>query len=348
MPTVRIGCVKFLNTLPLIEGLGAWKDAQLVAAVPSKLCPMLLRGEVDIALASVIDAARHAPGVIASGSAAERGDSGGVGGGGGVTILDVGMIGSDGPTRTVRVYSRVPFERVRTLHADTDSHTSVVLAQIILHHRFGVRPPPTVMDFHARERVALGAPASPPFPPSPPSPLLPHVHSGANGAKIGAKAGASEPPECLLLIGDKVETDPPARSEGYVHELDLGEAWKELTGLPLVYAAWLCRAGEEESLAVRAACSMLERSRLHNRTRLDHIVAAHAPGRHWDTDHAREYLGSLLRYDLGERERESVERFVTLAHEMGLLGADPSSSRPVLRWARPRLSPGPEAAGVAN
>ncbi|HPO92827.1 MAG TPA: hypothetical protein PL072_05075 [Phycisphaerales bacterium] len=158
--------------------------------------------------------------------------------------------------------------------------------------------------------------------------------------------GASEPPECLLLIGDKVETDPPARSEGYVHELDLGEAWKELTGLPLVYAAWLCRAGEEESLAVRAACSMLERSRLHNRTRLDHIVAAHAPGRHWDTDHAREYLGSLLRYDLGERERESVERFVTLAHEMGLLGAEPSSSRPVLRWARPRLSAGVEAVGA--
>ena len=336
MPTVRIGCVKFLNTLPLIEGLGAWKDAQLVAAVPSKLCPMLLRGEVDIALASVIDAARHAPGVTDK----ETGEGGGVGGSGdgGVTILDVGMIGSDGPTRTVRVYSRVPFERVRTLHADTDSHTSVVLARIILHHRFGVRPPPTVIDFHARERVALSAP------PSPPSPLFPRVHSGANGAKIGA----SEPPECLLLIGDKVETDPPARSEGYVHELDLGEAWKELTGLPLVYAAWLCRAGEEENLAVRAACSMLERSRLHNRTRLDHIVAAHAPGRHWDADHAREYLGSLLRYDLGERERESVERFVTLAHEMGLLGADPSSPRPVLRWARPRLSPGPEAAGVAN
>lgn len=345
MPTVRIGCVKFLNTLPLIEGLGAWKDAQLVAAVPSKLCPMLLRGEVDIALASVIDAARHAPGRTDK----ETGEGGGVGGSGdgGVTILDVGMIGSDGPTRTVRVYSRVPFERVRTLHADTDSHTSVVLAQIILHHRFGVRPPPAVMDFHARERVALSAPPSPPSPSLASSPTLPRPHNGANGAN-GAKISASETPECLLLIGDKVETDPPARSEGYVHELDLGEAWKELTGLPLVYAAWLCRAGEEENLAVRAACSMLERSRLHNRTRLDHIVAAHAPGRHWDTDHAREYLGSLLRYDLGERERESVERFVTLAHEMGLLGADPSSSRPVLRWARPRLSPGPEAAGAAN
>ena len=42
MHRVRIGYVKFLNTLPLVEGLAAWRDADLQAAVPSKLAAMLL------------------------------------------------------------------------------------------------------------------------------------------------------------------------------------------------------------------------------------------------------------------------------------------------------------------
>src|SRR5665213_4630797 len=42
-----------------------------------------------------------------------------------------------------------------------------------------------------------------------------------------------------LLIGDKVVCDEPA---GLPHQLDLGGAWKDLTGLPFVFAAWMARA----------------------------------------------------------------------------------------------------------
>lgn len=272
--SVRIGCVKYLNTLPLIEGLSAWRSAEVVSAVPSKLIGMLESGSVDVALASVVDAARE-----------------------GVTALPVGMIGCDGPTMTVRVFSRVPLERVTTLAADTDSHTSVLLARVIFKHVYGREV--SVVDYHARERAAVG----------------------------GGKHEGTEEPETLLLIGDKVETDPPAEAEGYVHQLDLGEAWKGLTGLPFVYAVWMCRAGEERSAAVVSACEVLDRARRHNRTRLDWLVNARAQERGWDADRARRYLAELLRYEVGAAERQAVSTFLRMCKEMGLV------ERGGVRWA---------------
>ncbi len=265
MLPVRIGCVKYLNTLPLIEGLASWRDAELIAAVPARLMDMLLSCEVDVALASVIDAARNR---------------------GRVALLPVGMIGSDGPTLTVRVFSRVPLEQVRAMGADTDSHTSVALMRIVMKRRYRVDV--RILDFDAREHMVLGRGDAP-----------------------------IDPPDALLLIGDKVQTDPPLEAE-YPHQLDLGEAWKELTGLPFVYAVWMCRAGEEGSLPVQLAASVLDRARRHNATRMDWLVAARAGERGWPVDAAANYLGHKLRYEVGEPEREAVARFVEECAALGL------------------------------
>lgn len=263
MAHVRIGCVKYLNTLPLIQGLDRWSDAAITPAAPSALFDMLVRERsVDVALASLVDAGREPDRVS--------------------LLSDAGVIGCDGPTRTVRLFSRVPFAAVKTLHADTESHTSVVLARLLLDRVFNVRP--TVQDLPE---------------------LTPQVTTAAW-------------PESLLLIGDKVETLAPTE-RAYPHQLDLGEAWKKFTGLPFVYAAWMCRRGEEFSDAVRAAMMVLERARLHNRTRLDWIVQSSSAARHWDAQHAAEYLGTLLRYDAGPREREAAELFVRMARESGFL-----------------------------
>ncbi|HZW07846.1 MAG TPA: MqnA/MqnD/SBP family protein, partial [Phycisphaerales bacterium] len=92
MDRVRIGCVKYLNTLPLIEGLEKDREIELVSAVPAKLGAMLSAGEVDVALASVVDFATSAVPLA---------------------MLAVGGIGCDGPTLTVRLFSQVPLESVR-------------------------------------------------------------------------------------------------------------------------------------------------------------------------------------------------------------------------------------------
>lgn len=270
MPPIRIGCVEYLNTLPMIEGLAGWRDAELIPTVPAALSGMLLASQIDIGLLSVVDAAR----------ASEE-----------LALLPVGMIGSDGPTLTVRLFSRIPFDQVRRLHADTDSHTSVALAQIVLdrlHGREGRAPIETV-PFHAAART--------------------------NGW-----------PETVLLIGDKVATDPPPLDD-HPHRLDLGQAWHDLTGLPFVYAVWMCRAADADSPAIRTAAHVLDHQRRHNATRLDWLVSARAAERGWQEEEAREYLGRSLKFAVGPREREAAAMFVDECARLGLV---PAGSE--LRW----------------
>lgn len=270
---VRIGCVRYLNTLPLIEGLEKAEGVTLIPAAPSLLSGLLDRGEADVALASLIDAQR----------ASSR-----------VALLPAGVIGCDGPTLTVRLYSAVPIDRIVRVHADAESHTARALLRILLRRRWGIDP--QQVDFDARELVE---------------------ERGGEGV---------EWPEAALLIGDKVVTGSPPAVR-YPHQIDLGEAWKELTGLPFVYAAWMCREKEAGSERVQRAVMLLDRQRRHNATRLDWLAARRGPERGWPVDLARRYLTELLRFDADARSREAVEAFFDAAHEEGLL-----AERRAVRW----------------
>lgn len=269
---VRIGAVSYLNTLPLIEGLEKLRGVEFTLSAPSGLIELLLSGRVDVALAPVIDAQR-APQALA--------------------LLPVGIIGCDGPTMTVRLYSVRPFQNIKRLHVDVDSHTSVALARVLLKKQFGAAP--EVVEFDTVHR------------------------SGASAER--------EWPEAMLLIGDKVVADAPPE-ERYPHQLDLGEAWKELTGLPFVYAAWMCRADEANSPAIREAAVVLDRQRRHNAMRLDWIAAKRGPEHGWTAELASTYLGAMLRYEVGERERRAVDAFYDAAAELGLI----ETRRPTM-WA---------------
>lgn len=263
MKPIRIACVRFLNTAPLVEGLSKMEGLSLLPAVPSRIADMVATGEADLGLCSIVDAVRSpVP----------------------LTLLPVGMIGCDGPTMTVRLFSRVPFEKVTTLHADTDSHTSVALARVILAKKFGVQP--SMHDFDALHR-----------------------------------APGADWPQTVLLIGDKVVTDHPPH-DAYPHQLDLGEEWKALTGLPFVYAMWMCRSDAlagPDAARLRHAALLLDRQRRHNATRLGWIVNTHAPKANWPVELAATYLGELLRYAVGEREREAVNRFFAEAAALSLI-----------------------------
>lgn len=272
MEPVRLGYVQYLNTLPLVTGLEAWGDVRLIPAVPSRLGDMLARGEADIALASLVDLATHAADVPLS-------------------LLPVGMIGCDGPTLTVRVYSRRPFEQADALHADGDSRTSVVLAQVVLAMRHGVRLRVSACDA---------------------------------GAELGRAAmGSPDAPDCLLVIGDKViaaeqEHGGTLRAT-YPHQLDLGQAWRELTGLPFVYACWMCRAPDANSPAIVSAAALLDRQRRRNVMRLDWIVDRFAAERHWPAEVARHYVRDCLRYEVTPAARAGAERFLAEASRLGLI-----------------------------
>jgi len=264
----RLGCVSYLNTLPLIEGLAKLQGLRLTLTAPSRLIDLLLAGEIDMGLVSIVDYQRS-PESLA--------------------LLPAGMIGCDGPTLTVRLFSSRPIAELAAIHADADSHTSVALLRIIMAERFGAQP--AIIDFDADAHRAAHAQ----------NPALPW-------------------PEALLLIGDKVVTDSPPAAL-YPHQLDLGEAWKQLTGLPFVYAMWMCRRSTLQADADRIALivAMLDRQRRHNQMRREWIADTRGPVRGWTPQAARHYLGDLLRFEVTDQHRAGVERFFDLAHHHNLI-----------------------------
>lgn len=121
-------------------------------------------------------------------------------------------------------------------------------------------------------------------------------------------------PDAVLLIGDKVvHAENGADTARYPYQLDLGEAWRELTGLPFVFAAWLARADAD----LGRLPEVLTRCRERNRRRTREIVAAHANG--WPVELATRYLERILRYEIGHRELESIELFWGQCRALGII-----------------------------
>ncbi len=265
---VRIGAVSYLNTLPLIEGLAKAEGAALTLTAPADLIGVLEDGTVDLALASTIDYLRcDKP----------------------LAVVPVGMIGCDGPTMTVRLFSKGPIDGVKVVHADVDSHTSVALLRVVLAERWGVAPAIEAFD--------------------------------ADAHRAAQSSGGQAWPEALLLIGDKVVTDSPPAVH-YRHQLDLGEAWHALTGLPFVYAAWMCLRERAGDPSIGLAAALLDRQRRHNAMRLGWIAREAASRRGWPGDVAVRYVTELLRYDFDARAGEGLTRFFELCAKHGLSGED--------------------------
>jgi predicted solute-binding protein len=94
-----------------------------------------------------------------------------------------------------------------------------------------------------------------------------------------------------------------------------------MTGLPFVYAMWMCRRAQAGSDVISTTAAVLDRQVRHNLTRLDWIIREYAPRHRWPIDLATRYLSELLRFRVGERERAAVARF--FAEVAGLEGKPP-------------------------
>lgn len=113
-----IGVVSYLNARPLYEYLGGEPGVVMRPAVPAELIGMVDRRECEVALLPVVDFRRNR----------ER-----------LERVSDSCIASDGETMTVRVFSKRPAEKVTRLHVDGESHTSIVLAQVLWRELYGCR-----------------------------------------------------------------------------------------------------------------------------------------------------------------------------------------------------------------
>ena len=255
----RLGAVDYLNTIPLIAGLENLESVCIQSDVPARQIAHLEDDVVDLALCSSIDILHSRVPLM---------------------VVPVGMLGCDGPTLTVRLFSSVPFEELTSVHCDIESHTSVELLRIILRECHGVDPEFIDLD---------------------------------SGVMLEEDPESIEH-EAVLLIGDKVVTSTlPETLCRY--QRDLGEAWHTMTGMPFVFATWLTRADQDagELERIRLAARILGRTRLRNRFRINQLVARHAPKHGWPIDLARRYLGEYLKYDLDARALSGLHRFLELA-----------------------------------
>ena len=181
---IRVGAVSYLNAKPLYYGLEAYAPAiGLDIDLPSRLASRLASGDLDVAL---IPSVEYFRGVAA-----------------GYEILPGFAIAARGPVRSVKLFSRVPFDRIDRLALDEGSRTSQALTRVWLDAAHGVRP-------GVIETLPMGV-----------SPL-------------------ESTADAVLVIGDRAMKVPDAPFHAVV---DLAEVWQAMTGLPFVFALWVARPG---------------------------------------------------------------------------------------------------------
>ncbi|MDB5326167.1 MAG: hypothetical protein JWM57_1736 [Phycisphaerales bacterium] len=243
---VRISAVSFFNTVALIYGLDGRPGIRLKRGVPSSLLDDLKNHDADVALLPVIDYQQMD----------------------GLFVIPSGGIGCDGPTLTVRLFSKRPLDQTKILAVDSDSHTSVALARVIFDQAYGVRPE-----------------------------LVPLSNTSA---------------DTRLLIGDKVITHAPADMP---YQLDLGEAWKKLTGLPFVFAIWTARP----HFVPDDLPTVLAHALQQGLADVDTLVAREAVPRGWPADIARRYLTEYLKFTIGDRQLDAIRLFHQFAWDIGAI-----------------------------
>lgn len=199
-------------------------------------------------------------------------------------------VGSDGPVLSVNLVSTVPLSQLggRRVALGSTSRTGVLLARMLLESRLGVRP-----DYFR-------------CPPDLTEMLL------------EADAG--------VLIGDaalRARHEAPGRG---LIVTDLGGAWREWTGLPMVFAVWAVRrdfADAHPGLVKEVHGAFLASRELC----LDELDVVAATAARWEPFSAAtlaEYF-RVLDFSLGDRQIAGLREFAAQAHAAGeapLLPAD--------------------------
>ncbi|WP_281183949.1 menaquinone biosynthesis protein [Trichlorobacter lovleyi] len=203
-------------------------------------------------------------------------------------ILPGHCIGSVGAVKSVLLFTNRPVEELsgEQLLVTSESATSVILLQILLAKRWGLSGCSLQTSSMTWQEALQQSPG-------------------------------------LLLIGDRALQ--AASDRAAVHCYDLGQEWKDLTGLPFVFALWLINRtsarGKERALTHFSRLLEQARERIEPDAEL---LAARAPESAWvGVQPLAEYWRHAITYQLDAAHLAGLERFYAFAAELGLIPAAP-------------------------
>ena len=170
-------------------------------------------------------------------------------------------ISCDGPVRSVMLFSRIPAHELagRRVIVSRSSMTSVALLELLFEHVWNAQPLFVPGDAEVSDLGRLDA----------------------------------EDHDARLVIGDAALLLGSAGvSSGYPHAYDLGEMWKNWTGLPFVFAVWVARRDIPVEAALRVHSSLIA-SRNWGLENLATLAGQAASATGVDIDICSEYLIGL-------------------------------------------------------
>jgi chorismate dehydratase len=281
-----VGHIQFLNCLPLYWGLmrsGALLDVDLRRDAPDRLGAALVAGELDIGPISLVHYLHHADQLA---------------------LLPDLAVGSDGPVLSVNLVSRDPLPELdgAPVTLTPTSRTGVLLARLLLTDRYGVRP---VFATHDPFSLGTAAPSAAP--------------DAVTAAEVGGSwEEALRDARGAVLIGDpalRAHHEAPGRG---LIVTDLGQAWRDWTGLPMVFAVWAVRrdfAAGNPGL-VKDVHEAFLRSRELCLMELDEVAAAAARWEPFDAATLASYF-RRLDFSLGPRQVTGLREFARRAAAVG-------------------------------
>ncbi len=284
MNALRLGCVKYLNARPLING---W-PGPVTFDHPSALCAQLARGDLDIALVSSFEFLRNPI----------------------YRIVDGISISSDGPVYSVVVAHLAELSRITEIELDPASETSVNLLHCIL-AEIGLKPrlirninEPSVRPARKASGAGSGAAEFNSAGATDDMPMFKTSHHGR------------------LLIGDQALRFRREHEDEF-HFWDLAEEWKKLVDLPFAYALWLIRPEVEDPQSIANRLRELRDENLANLDELIASVMAgigdSARGNGIDAAFCSRYFRENIRFSFGQQEKQGLRTFTRLCTKHGLL-----------------------------
>ncbi|HIJ96155.1 MAG TPA: menaquinone biosynthesis protein [Desulfuromonadales bacterium] len=197
-------------------------------------------------------------------------------------ILPQLSISCNGPVASVLLFSRCPIEELQgtTILLSSESATSVNLLKILMQQRYGCKCRYLVTRRTTGDALDVDSPA-------------------------------------ILLIGDAALRASLRESDGYVY--DLGALWHDWTGLPFVFALWLCRQEVAETKELKIVSRQLIQAKelvsSYSTEIAEKVNEADWMGR----ERLLLYWRDNISYQLDERNIVGLTLFYEKCHQIGLL-----------------------------